>query len=458
MESDLFQSLPTELVCMILSHLSTPQDLYSVIRASPSVYRGTFIGSKDVIIRNLAKNAFDPRVLPEALATVRFRQPDESPRGDNYEQRLTTILRSVRGAARPPIPTIYESIELCRLIPSFSYFVQDCTRRFLKTAQQELGGRKDATTVETGRSHKSLRCASLSQLEMARVQRAFLRYNTLRSFMHSPSQCIIALDYFTDIPAGTALAEFTPWEVEEIACVHQYFISRVRDIFNEVEDDFVESVASTEQPSTSKYLPLKDKNADLQSMEAEIQFFHDDLDDDPGKLKKGEEDVMFLDSEKDCQDEVIRHIAALGFPFLRNLCEADNARRNIMITENYWGKATHDHPNLFYYKLPQTGLFRREFQGRERHQKLKFEGDHYHKRNLGWLWANQMQPQNRYYSIYNSDLRSWGYVFWDSDRLEQLGVLKESRPEDYLLPPPPRYTDSGARPSAQRRLRELGLA
>jgi hypothetical protein len=72
MESDLFESLSTELVCMILSHLSTPQDLYSVIRASPYL-RGAFTGSKEIIIRNVARNGFNSIALPEALVIVRFR-------------------------------------------------------------------------------------------------------------------------------------------------------------------------------------------------------------------------------------------------------------------------------------------------------------------------------------------------------------------------------------------------
>jgi hypothetical protein len=148
-------------------------------------------------------------------------------------------------------------------------------------------------------------------------------------------------------------------------------------------------------------------------MEAETQFFHDAADDDD---YSDEEDVMFLDSEKGYQDRVIHHIATLGFPFLRALCEADNGRRNIMITKNYQCKFDTLHDALKYCPKPRTELLESEYQGRRSHQKLKFEGEHYQKRNLGWLWANQMQPHGDYYANYDMDLRSWGYVFWDSDR------------------------------------------
>jgi hypothetical protein len=73
--------------------------------------------------------------------------------------------------------------------------------------------------------------------------------------MHTPGNLAYHDNQVTVKQAATIFAEFTPWEIEEIACVHQNFISRLQEIFNEVEDYFVETVASTEQPSTSKYLP-----------------------------------------------------------------------------------------------------------------------------------------------------------------------------------------------------------
>lgn len=74
----------------------------------------------------------------------------------------------------------------------------------------------------------------------------------------------------------------------------------------------------------------RDKNADLQSMEAGSQLFHDVDDDDDDK----EEDAMFMDSEKGDQHRVIENIATLGFLFLHALSEADTGRRITTIVEN----------------------------------------------------------------------------------------------------------------------------
>ena len=112
---------------------------------------------------------------------------------------------------------------------------------------------------------------------------------------------------------------------------------------------------------------------------------------------------------------------------------------------------------------PQTPIFLTERAGRKCRQHLDFEGDACEKRNHAWLWAHQFCPQNLYSLECNLDLRAWGYVFWDSNRLEKLGVMKEPRsvldcsrfPEHYDDPLGDRlYTE----PSAQERLRGMGLA
>lgn len=77
MDSDSFSALSTELICVILNRLGTPQDLYSVISASPHVYRGAFTGSNEVILRNVVENSFNSTALPEALMAIRFLKSDD---------------------------------------------------------------------------------------------------------------------------------------------------------------------------------------------------------------------------------------------------------------------------------------------------------------------------------------------------------------------------------------------
>lgn len=43
--------------------------------------------------------------------------------------------------------------------------------------------------------------------------------------------------------------------------------------------------------------------------------------------------------------------------------------------------------------------------------------------NAGWVWANYGYYQSRYNLPGNHVKRSWGYVFWDQQRLERGGIF-----------------------------------
>lgn len=213
-----------------------------------------------------------------------------------------------------------QSKELCRIFPSFDFLIRHCTRRFLVTAQREVRKRNQAANASAriDSTNELLHDNPLSHCERARLHRGFLRYSALQSLMHTPGKFPFHNKNVSAKQAAAIFTEFTPWEVEEIACVHQYFIDSLKEVLNEVEDHFIESVASGS--SRSRYLP-QDKNADLQLMEAELEFCDD------------RKDVMFLDSEKPRHPLVKEYLAILGFPFLRTLFKADNNRRNILIAE-----------------------------------------------------------------------------------------------------------------------------
>lgn len=472
MKSDTLSSLPPELICMILGRLRTPRDLYSIIRASPRIYTGAFTGSRETILRDVAQNAFNPTALPDALMAVRFLEsdnPSTSESGDK-QQRLVYLAR-LMGEAKTmqhTYLTLDECMALCKLFYSFEFFARDCSGLFLGHAQFEVGRKWEAEVDQTVNSRYSKCYSSLSSVELSRLQRGFLRYITLQNLMHTPEIPLDVEKLISYEEVATLFVNYTPWEIEEIACVHHYIVERLKSIFDEVEDDFVDIVASTEQPSTSRYLPYDgDKSADLDSIEAESPFMcysPDDIEPDGDPSEPASCDTadssahMFLESQKKQHPFIIEHLAALGFNFFRKFVEADNRRRRSMIHANYVGNLSGIDEALEDGPRPETEFFREEREGRQRSRKLKFEGDEHQKRNLGWLWANQMEPQSNYYETCKIDLRAWGYVFWDSDRLEHLGILNEPRPFLYRYQYPPHYRKPKIRPSAQRRLREMGLA
>ena len=471
MKSDLLSSLPPELICAILIRLSTPQDLYSVIRASPLIYIGAFTASREFILRNVAQNAFEPTTLSEALMVVRFLKSDNPSNNegrDYYQRRLNFLLHLIREAKAepPPGPMLAEGIALCGLFRSFEIFAQDCSKQFLDTAEWEIARKSKAEVIQEVSPHDLQKRSPPSDIELARLQRGFLRYTAFQNLMHTSEMLSHECNCVSSEHVVALFAEFTPWEIEEIACVHQYTVDWLKKILDEVEDDFIKSVAATEQPSSSKFLPSgEDKSVDHHSMEAQLPFVSNNEDElgpegvswQPSEFTEGSSTIMFLDSEKQSQPKLIEHLATLGFKFLRILIKADNPQRRSIINRNYHYKYANLGYALRQCPWRTTGFFYEEWKGWQRSQKLEFEGDEHEKRNLGWLWAHQMTPYPGYYDTCNMNLRAWGYVFWDSDRLENLGIFKEPRPSQDCPSYPPHYSEPEIGPSVQRRLRDMRL-
>lgn len=49
------------------------------------------------------------------------------------------------------------------------------------------------------------------------------------------------------------------------------------------------------------------------------------------------------------------------------------------------------------------------------------------KPNVAWTWSSDYRDERWYFSPLTEDLRAWGYVFWDKERLDDWGVLDETR-------------------------------
>lgn len=248
--------------------------------------------------------------------------------------------------------------------------------------------------------------------------------------------------------------EYTELEVGEIACVHQYISGRLEDVVEKVENHFIDRASSLEQLSTSRYLPMgEDKKADLQSQEVEASFHI--LDDDSGLVEVA---WLFLDEERSYHDQRIAHLPTLDLQFLRSLFKADNSQRTILIAANDESCSCALSDALGRRSMPKTPLFSEKCEGLVSSRKLDFKWDEFHKNNLAWLWSNQYRPRYSYYRRWDADLRMWGYAFWNKDRLDRLGILEEERPDHYGGNYPPNFKTRVLQRSAQRRLRDMGLA
>lgn len=196
---EMFSKLSTELVCLILAQLDNFQDLFSTVRASGCVY-DAFRGSKQVILSAVIKNTIDPRVMPDAVAAVRVSRLRQKgtleitiglrPVDINDEpavgQAVLPGISSLVSQGVGPVGTITsldEAEQLCRLWHSHDYFIKRCSIDFLSKAQSaQSQDDKGYTVVDTSMTTPA--SSSLSSLELARLQRAFLRYSTFQDIIN----------------------------------------------------------------------------------------------------------------------------------------------------------------------------------------------------------------------------------------------------------------------------------
>jgi hypothetical protein len=419
----MFSKLSTELLCIILAQLDSLQDLYSAVCASTSTYKA-FQGARHATLSSVIRNIIWPNVIPDALFALRACAPDP---------QATEVL---------PM-SLVEAEQLCHLWHSHEYFVKRLVAYFMTNLNAQLKAEQPSGANVTKLYFPQ---DPLAPREVARVRRALLRYSAFQSIISNP--LFEDREEAASRQVASLFAIYAPWEIEEVACVYQYISNRLEDVIQNVEDHFVSRVQLTEQKSSSTYLPCGPKGSlGLQSMQAEAPFFEHD-------------NWIFTKDEKRYQRQILTHLGSLGLPFLRSLFEAGPDSQKDIITENHdyliWdlGAALAQRPH-------QTGIFKTEDDDWLSGKVLGFEGDRLEKRNLAWLWAHQNRPEASFFWRCNTDLREWGYIFWDSDRLQRCGILNEARPSFDKHELPPRYNERESifdRPSAQERLRELGLA
>jgi hypothetical protein len=417
---------------MILAQVDDLQDLCSIIRASACVY-GAFQGSKQRFLSAVVRNIIDPRVLPDALLAVRTRQlvsTLEDWKGGQLSLLPSNSLRNAIGL-RELTMTPVEARQVCHLWDSHDYFIRKCFTHFLLNAPPQDKPEDDKPEDDKPDDSTPRASSYLSLTELARLQRAVLRYTTF--------QCIInGLSRQYDLGKSSRrvtsyFADYTPWEIEEVACFHQYVCGRLSDLFKEIEDHFVKSIRSTEKDTTSQYLPCSNEgHLGLDSQDAE----------EPVVDSKESVDWMFVGCEKQYQWQVVHHLASLGLPFLQSLFEANLERQKQMVVENYEYQPKSFVRALRFWTPPLIGIFETEWEGWSSGEILSFEGDDLQKRNHAWLWAHQNRPERLSYCVRDFDLREWGYVFWDSDRLQRWKVMDEPRP---VLNPDQSSVVSGSR-------------
>ncbi len=383
------EALHPEIQELIISHLPTVQSLHSLIRASPRFYQ-VFRSHKKIALSRLLRRQFHAAVLSDALTVVQASQLERPRTRENvvaFLQGFPLKPERVESATSISLP---DCIALCQLYRKLNFFINDLHQRSTVLLIQR-SPRKVNNPPERLAMNTVLR-SPLSDVEAGRLQRAFCRFETFRLLFSSPHSTESPLT----VPeqAQMFLEAFADWEIEEIACVRDYLVRRLSQVFDQLEDEFVLGVRTGTVGWRRRTLPDKWDS----------------------------QHHWFSVSAKDDHASYMETLLSLGLPFLRQVFQSVGEKRKALVIHNSENKGN-------FLTAALTKPNKREFAIREYSDAHRsglmpvFNGDTLQGCNGGWMWGHAYCLRLMWAEGIMRGLRDWGYVFWDMERLESSGFL-----------------------------------
>ncbi|KAI9873323.1 MAG: hypothetical protein M1830_000545, partial [Pleopsidium flavum] len=392
------EKLSPELQTLVLLQLPSLQSLHSLIRASPQYYQ-VFAASKERILSAVIKRIIHPDALPDALAAVKASFFE--PRGPKRETVLS-FMESIRHDRKidhsKKLLPLSTSISLCQLHRSIEYLVYDFTQRtipILKQYVQTLGltHRSEASEGEG---------PPISSIEEERLQRAFYRVELYGHLFYTDRDAREGMRALEQ--AHTFLAEFPPWQIEELACIRDYISRRLAEAFDQAEDHFVKTVLAEghdqDHNHDTKSLAAAENDNDDKDSEDDNDDENDENNEDDlvGPNRFDLDDDFFSESIKVYHDTYMEYMLSLGLPFLHHLFEKNGAElmQSIVVNVRYGG----DFLTTALRAPPKrTVIYVMEETARDNGVKLKFYGDDAKEPNEAWLWSNDFAPSVSWNSL-----------------------------------------------------------
>lgn len=275
------------------------------------------------------------------------------------------------------------AILLCKIGPTIKWFVQDYHKyslRFLANSVSQLGLQQNSDILHS----------ELSSIETGRIQRAFCRFETFRYLFAAEKNADV--DYQYSKQARHFLGYYAPDDVEEIACIRDYLIMRLWNAFESIEEDALEE-KGPDGPIRS--LGSSCKPSDWFSY--------------PAKVKH----PLYME-----------YLMSLGLPVLRKVLQSVGLKRADLVIPNSYLRRKYISEALSGPSYVPSALLQDYDDGRYEDEECDFDDDDLDLISRGLLWANRNRVPTDYGRRPLQGLRQWGYVFWDSWRLQASGVLE----------------------------------
>lgn len=460
--------LPAELICLILQEFNSTLDFYSFIRASPQIY-AAFLIQKQPILFNLLQRAVSAEVLRlDAQITLRSSQFPISTYGQMFGRSTepNTFLSFIRNFEKTDCTNNQVSLDLlvplCKLQSGIEYLIEDyCIHLCMHWNRLGCHQNRDAISTDSTMD----RWGRLSETELVRLQRAFYRYGTCQNMMRaSRLNSEHVYDQFADF-----LSAFSPWEVEEIACVHDYMLRRLDQVTQQLEEEFIQSVVDADKTIRQNEDLAEEASASAQArLKCLSKILHPEENSEDyhclgwsqslfgeGRL----EDFFSIEAkESKYQQAQTKALATLGASFMRSFLES-NSKSKLELISSYGGTWSYSLEDALENSFPSGQLFSIQHDSDLWNRLTASQGESASQPNKAWLWAKENNPNGDFYRRCDRDLMAWGYVFWDGERLRKMRAIEGLRPELRwsATPPGPLPPDQHANPSAEEKLMDMGL-
>ncbi|KAF7889772.1 uncharacterized protein EAF02_002187 [Botrytis sinoallii] len=382
--------LPQELKELILCSAPDITTLNCLAHSSPLFYNA-YRRRREEIFATVIATELTPAILHEARCVVRASFVE---RGSSWlidvEQLLGEYDKGRNNTFSLDI-TPTELIYISKFLPA----LRDVSMAFFRStlSHHPLTGDKMNLPLPT-------------QAEMCRVQRSILRMETF-SILFSERECRPSYrpSWSSPLEALNNLffSRFELWEVEEIKCMRDFFYRQYNTIFREC-------------------------SAELRNLFVWQEYRDLDPNDSMEKAAARTKDKTYNQYR-----EMTEKLLSFGFGFLHEVMNENSEYDQVLLLEEAAEYRVFRAP-IDFLSDTLDGFFHsrdmRIMQDIEfRKTVLEPQPTGNERPNQAWLWSiQQWDPAldgENYVSCRDRRdcLRSWGYVMWDSSRLESLGVM-----------------------------------
>lgn len=404
-----------ELQQRILSQLDSFKSLYALIRASPRLHQ-VFRLNKKAILSNVACRRFDDATIRAALGIERLCQIEDPPFSrDTVLQYFSPAFDELNDYHKLTLP-LPVSTKLAKLDGTLQFFTNDYVQNTLPIVA-DLNKLERPAIKTMYKSDCEAPRPTISRSESDRLRRAFCQFETYRqlfgrfasNFNLDPQRHLSESSLSIFEQAENFFGHMPAYQATEVACIRDYLHRRLRGLFDQVEDYFVQELqAGCPNPR------------DIQQAR---DWYYD--------INGGRHDFLIYDEHyfgyngKNCQQAHLEHLSSLGLPYIRRLLESAGDERQDLLLRNEVSDWNDDDRGFLTAALGLDSLYWNDeiYGWYDRDIESCLDKETRSDLPPGWLWAHSNNHYRGVVDTHSKGLRDWGYVFWDLERLQRVGIL-----------------------------------